>query len=308
MLYASPMLRLQQNTALRAGLLMVLAMGSFVANDTIVKLVGQSLPVGEIIMIRGSVAILLIGLICTWKGLLPALPRIAQPSVLLRSLFDVIATIAFVTALMHMPIANLTSVMQAVPLAVVLLSMVFLKEQVGWRRMAAILGGFLGVLLIVKPSVSSFNHYELLALLIVFAVAMRDILTKRIPARIPTFVIALGNAGFVTLGGAALALAQGFTRPEPWQIGLLALAACFLSSGYLLMVATLRLGELSGTAPFRYSVMIFAIFSGVLVFGEFPDGIAMAGMALIVACGLYAAHREALRAGTLSDNARTPAP
>lgn len=293
------MLRLPQNTALRAGLLMVLAMGSFVANDTIVKLVGQSLPVGEIIMIRGSVAILLIGLICAWKGLLPELPRIAQPSVLLRSLFDVVATIAFVTALMLMPIANLTSVMQAVPLAVVLLSIVFLKEKVGWRRMAAILGGFLGVLLIVKPSVSSFNVHELLALLIVFAVAMRDYLTKRIPARIPTFVIALGNAGFVTMGGAALALVQGFTRPEPWQAGLLALAACFLSSGYLLMVATLRLGELSGTAPFRYSVMVFAIFSGILVFGEFPDGIAMAGMALIVACGLYAAHREALRAKTL---------
>ena len=287
---------------------MVLAMGSFVANDTIVKLVGQSLPVGEIIMIRGGVAILIIGLICAWKGLVPELPRIAQPSVLLRSLFDVIATIAFVTALMHMPIANLTSVMQAVPLAVALLSIVFLKEKVGWRRMAAILGGFLGVLLIVKPSVSSFNHHELLALLIVFAVAMRDILTKRIPARVPTFVIALGNAGFVTLAGAALALGQGFTRPEPWQVGLLALAACFLSSGYLLMVATLRLGELSGTAPFRYSVMVFAILSGILVFGEFPDWIAMAGMALIVVSGLYAAHREALRARAFSDSARTPAP
>ena len=83
-----------------------------------------------------------------------------------------------------------------------------------------------------------------------------------------------------------------------WHRGLalLALAACFLSSGYLLMVATLRVGELTATAPFRYSVMVFAIISGILVFGEFPDGIAVAGMALIVACGLYAAHREALRA------------
>ena len=302
------MFRLPQNTALRAGLFMVLAMASFVANDSIVKLVGQSLPVGEIIMIRGMVAILLIGLICAWQGLLPQLPRIGQPSVLLRSLFDVIATIAFVTALMHMPIANLTSVMQAVPLAVVLLSMIFLKEQVGWRRMGAILGGFIGVLMIVKPSVSSFNHYELLALLIVLAVAVRDILTKRIPARVPTFLIALGNACFVTLGGAALALLQGFTRPEAWQVGLLALAACFLSSGYLFMVATLRLGELSGTAPFRYSVMVFAILSGMLVFGEFPDWIAVLGMALIVVSGLYAAHREALRARLLSDSARKPAP
>ena len=290
------MLRLPQNTALRAGVLMICAMGSFVANDTIVKLVGKSLPVGEIIMVRGLIAMLILGLICHWQGLLPQLPRIAQRNVLLRSLFDVIATIAFVTALMHMQIANLTSVMQAVPLAVALLSMVFLKEEVGWRRMTAIVGGFIGVLMIVKPSVSTFNAYELLALLIVFAVALRDILTKHIPARIPTFVVALGNAGFVTLGGAALALTQGLVVPEPRQVALLALAACFLSSGYLLMVATLRLGELTGTAPFRYSVMLFAILSGILVFGEFPDGIAIAGMALIVACGLYAAHREALRA------------
>lgn len=302
------MLRLPQNTALRAGLFMVLAMGSFVANDTIVKLVGQSLPVGEIIMIRGMMAFLLIGLICARQGLLPQLPRIAQRNVLLRSLFDVVATIAFVTALMHMPIANLTSVMQAVPLAVVLLSIVVLREKVGWRRISAILGGFVGVLMIVRPSVSTFNYYELLALLIVFAVAVRDILTKRIPARIPTFVIALGNAGFVTLGGAALALTQGIAWPEPWQVGLLALAACFLSSGYLFMVATLRLGEIAGTAPFRYSVMIFAILSGMLVFGEFPDHIAMLGMVLIVVSGLYAAHREALRARMLSDSARKPAP
>lgn len=302
------MFRLPQNTALRAGLFMVLAMGSFVTNDTIVKLVGRSLPVGEIIMIRGTMAAVILGLICAWKGLLPELPRIAQPSVLLRSLFDVIGTISFVTALMHMPIANLTSVMQAVPLAVVLLSMVFLKEEVGWRRMIAIIGGFIGVLMIVKPSVAAFNVYELLALLIVLAVAIRDILTKRIPARIPIFVIALGNACFVTLGGTALAMSQGVQWPEPWQVGLLALAACFLSSGYLCMVATLRLGDVTGTAPFRYSVMVFAILSGVMVFGDVPDSIAMLGMGLIVVCGLYAARREALRAQALSDSARTPAP
>jgi drug/metabolite transporter (DMT)-like permease len=95
--------------------------------------------------------------------------------------------------------------------------------------------------------------------------------------------------------------------PEPWQVGLLALAACFLSSGYLCMVATLRLGDLTGTAPFRYSVMIFAILSGILVFGEYPDFTAMLGMVLIVISGLYAAHREALRARALSDIARKPA-
>ncbi len=304
------MIRLPQNTALRAGLFMVLAMGSFVANDTIVKILGAHLPVGEIIALRGCMAMLMIGGICLRQGLLQDLPKLAQRNVLARSSLDVIATIAFVTALMHMPIANLTAVMQAVPLAVALLSMVFLREKVGWQRMAAIIAGFIGVLMIVKPSVNHAGIYELLTLLIVLSVALRDISTKRIPSRIPTFLVALGNAGFVTAGGLALAAFQGMVKPEPWELGLLALAAACLSSGYLFMVATLRLGELSGTAPFRYSVMVFAIISGVLVFGQFPDSITMLGMALVVAAGLYAARREAKQAArtAISDNARTTAP
>ena len=304
------MLRLPQNTALRAGLFMVCAMGSFVANDTLVKILGAHLPVGEIISLRGAMAILIIGGICLKQGLLPELPKLAQRNVLMRSGLDVIATISFVTALMHMPIANLTAVMQAVPLAVALLSMVLLKEKVGWQRMAAIATGFIGVLMIVKPSVSHAGLYEALTLLIVLTVALRDISTKRIPSRIPTFLVALGNACFVTLGGLALSSMQGMMRPEPWQLGLLTLAAACLSSGYLFMVATLRLGELSGTAPFRYSVMVFAIISGVLVFGQFPDTVAVLGMALVVAAGLYAARREAKQAAkpAFSDSARTTAP
>jgi drug/metabolite transporter (DMT)-like permease len=307
------MFSLPKNLALRAGLFMVLAMASFVINDTLIKLVGQSLPVGEIIMVRGIIAMLLIAYICYRQGVISDLPHMGNRIVVMRACLDLVSTIAFVTALMHMQIANLTAVMQAVPLAVALLSMIFLGERVGWRRMSAIILGFIGVLMIVKPSVSSFNIYESLALLIVFAVAVRDILTKRIPARIPTFVIALANAGFVTAGGALLCLTQGFIMPDARQFILLALAAVFLASGYLFMVATLRLGELSGTAPFRYSIMVFAIISGIAVFGQFPDWIASLGMVLIVATGLYAAHREAKlsranqAAAELTDTARTQA-
>ena len=172
--------------------------------------------------------------------------------------------------------------MQAVPLAVALLSMLFLAERSGWRphdgdrrrlhrcaddRQAT-------------PSPTS-TIYELLALVIVFCRGgPRHCSRSRIPARIPTFLVALGNAGFVTAGGAALCAVAGLCNgrtPGRW--------ACWPSPpassprGYLFMVATLRLGELSGTAPFRYSIMVFAIVSGILVFGEFPDWIAMLGMA-----------------------------
>jgi S-adenosylmethionine uptake transporter len=298
------MVFLPGNMVLRAGLFMVLAMASFVTNDTMVKLVGTSLPVGEIIMVRGVMALLFIAAICAAQGVLGSIMELRSPHVISRATLDLIATILFIMSLMHMQIANLTAIMQAVPLAVALLSAAFLGEKVGWRRSTAIVLGFIGVLLIVRPAPSSFSLYDVFALLIVLAVAVRDIVTRRIPARVPTLIIALANAGFVTLGGALLCLYEGFIWPQAWQAGLLALAAVFLASGYMFMVATLRLGDLSATAPFRYSIMIFAIGSGIAVFGEFPDGLAIAGMALITATGLYAAHREA----RLKDSARTPAP
>ena len=272
---------------------MVLAMGSFVVNDTFVKLVGTSLPVGELVAVRGSMSVLLIALIGARQGILSGMPQIASRMVLGRALLDLIATLLFVSALMHMHIANLTAVMQAVPLAVAMLSVAFLGETIGWRRTLAISLGFIGVLFIVKPDPRAFSLYEALALAIVFAVAMRDLVTRRIPASIPTLIVALANAGFVTAGGVALGLTQGFVTPQVWQVGYLAIAAVFLASGYMFMVATLRLGELTATAPFRYSIMVFAIISGILVFHELPDLLAIAGMVLIVATGLYAAHREA---------------
>ena len=175
----------------------------------------------------------------------------------------------------------------------VLVSVIFLKEKVGLRRTAAIAVGFLGVLLIVRPTPSTFTIYEVLALGIVLVLAFRDLITKRIPDHIPTFIIALANASFVALGGLAFGLYQGFQSVALWQFGLLAAAAILLATGYVFMVSTLRLGDLSGTAPFRYSNVLFAIILGMVFFGEFPDALSYAGMGLIIAAGIYAAHREA---------------
>ena len=95
------------------------------------------------------------------------------------------------------------------------------------------------------------------------------------------------------MGGIVFGLYQGFQNVAFWQFGLLCTAALLLASGYMFMVSTLRLGDLSGTAPFRYSNVVFAILLGMAVFGEFPDAVSYAGMALIIGAGLYAAHREA---------------
>ena len=289
---------------LRAGLFMVAASASFVTNDTCVKLLAGELPVGEIVAIRGAFATILIGIICWRQGVLGSLPHIATRHVLGRAALDLIGTLAFITALMHMPIANLTSIMQAVPLVVLGLAAVWLKERVGWRRTSAVLVGLLGVILIVKPALSTFTIYEGLAVSIVLALAIRDIVTRRIPRHIPSLIVAFANALFVTLGGIVLALAQDWVQPQAWHILLLAGSALFLATGYMCMVVTLRLADLSATAPFRYSIVLFSLLSGVVVFNEIPDIWAFAGMALIVGSGLYAIHRET----RLRNIARTQSP
>jgi drug/metabolite transporter (DMT)-like permease len=283
-----------QNLTLRAGLYMVIAMACFILNDTCIKTIGTTLPLGEIITIRGVLSVLVIAVICVQQGVLGSMPSLFTANVMTRSLLDVAGTFMFLTALVHMPIANLTAILQSVPLAVVLVSVIFLKEKVGLRRTAAILAGFIGVLLIVRPLPSTFTIYEVLALGIVFILAFRDLITKRIPAHIPTFIIALANACFVALGGIVFGLYQGFQKVELWQFGLLCAAAILLATGYMFMVATLRLGDLSATAPFRYSNVLFAIILGMVVFSEYPDAVSYVGMVLIIAAGIYAAHREAI--------------
>jgi drug/metabolite transporter (DMT)-like permease len=220
-------------------------------------------------------------------------PQIFTGRVLLRSTLDVIGSFMFVAALMHMPIANLATVMQTVPLVVVVVAVIFLGERAGGPRIAAIVVGFLGVLLIVKPSPQNISVYEVLALATVFVVALRDIVTKRIGPEVPLLVIALANAIFLSLSGFGFGLLQGFQNIDLSQLALLAGAGFMVTMGYIFILATIRLGELSATAPFRYSEVVFAIIAGILVFNEFPDLWSYVGMALVIVAGLYAAHKEA---------------
>lgn len=285
-----------QNHTLRAGLYMVITTACFVAGDTCIKLIGTSLPLGQVICLIGVVSSLFLLVVCGQQGILKDVPLIFTRTVLLRSLFDTMGSFMFVSALMHMPLANLSSVMQSVPLVVVAVGVIFLGEKAGLSRIAAVIAGFAGVLLIVKPSPQTITIYEFLAVGAVIVVAFRDLVTKRIPAHVPLLVIALANAIFISVSGFGVGLVQGFKTIEIWQWTLLLGAGLFVTISYFFIVATVRLGDLSATAPFRYSEVVFAIIAGILVFGEYPDAISYAGMALVIAAGLFAAHREAMQA------------
>jgi drug/metabolite transporter (DMT)-like permease len=287
-------IHLPRQDALKGGLYMAIAMAGFVSNDTLMKLLSQELPVGTMIFWRGIFASLVLLAALAVSGSFARLPMLASGKVLVRSLIDAIATILFISALVHMPIANLTSITHAAPLVVTALAAVFLRERVGWRRTTAITVGFLGVMLITRPSTGGFNQYALLGLGVVAGVAVRDILTRRIPVSVPALVVALANSLVVATAAFAMALFEGgLIVPQTSQLLTLAAAGLFLSLGYLFMVQTLRYADISASATIRFTGVLWALLSGIFVFEEIPDRFALLGIVLIVASGIYTLHREA---------------
>jgi drug/metabolite transporter (DMT)-like permease len=281
-----------QNHTLRAGLYMVLCTACFVIADTCIKYVGPSLPIGEIMAVLGLMSTVFMLVICAQQGILKHTPMIFSRAVLLRSALDLLAGFMFILALMNLPLANMAAIMQSVPLVVVVVGIVFLGEKGGLRRSLAVVVGFAGVMFIVKPTPQSISIYEFLALGTVAMVALRDIVTKKIPGHVPLLIVALANAIFAGVGGFGVGMAQGFLSLHAWQFHVLLASGIFITSGYIFIVATVRLGELSATAPFRYAEVLFAIIAGILVFNEYPDVPAYIGMALVIGAGLYAAHQE----------------
>jgi drug/metabolite transporter (DMT)-like permease len=273
---------------------MAIAMAAFVGNDTLIKLLSDELPVGTLIFARGLFASLAIVAASLVSGDLFKLPLMFSGKVLLRSAIDVVGTITFIVALVHMPIGNITSITQAAPLVVTALAAIFLKEHVGWRRTTAIVAGFVGVMLIMKPNASGLDSYSIIALVMIMAIAVRDIITRRIPATVPALLVALANGLFVMAGALGFALLEGgLVMPRGQQLVLLAAAGVLLSLGYLFMVQTLRYADISTSASIRFSVVLWALLLGMMVFGEWPDRYALIGIALIVASGIYTLHREA---------------
>jgi drug/metabolite transporter (DMT)-like permease len=279
-------------SAVRGGLLMSAAMLCFVLNDTIAKTLGGLVNVGEFIAIRGAFASIILAVMVVLMGKARDLPKSFARPVLARSVFDVISTFLFIIALFHMPLPNITAILQAVPLVVTLMAMAFLGEPVGWKRLSAILAGFVGVLMIVKPGGDGFNVYTLLAIGCVFTVALRDLLTRKLDGSTPSIIVAFANAVFVMLGGVVWMAFDGFEPVSPEHLLRILLGSVFLVGGYLLTVMSLRDTEVAHTAPFRYTLIVYALILGYVVFGDVPDLLSMLGIVLIVGSGLFTLYRE----------------
>lgn len=273
---------------------MSLAMASFVTNDALVKYVSQSLPSMQLIFIRAAFATFLLLVVAQAMGALTAagLRAMTQRPVVARAGLDALGTFTYLSSLFHLPIGNATAINMATPLVITLMAVIAFKEKVGAARWLAVATGFAGVLLIVQPSAGGFNAWALLCLVGTLFHAARDLGTRRIDAATPSIVITLASALAVLLMAAVLTAWQGWQTPNTQQLLLLAAAALFLSLGYFFVITSMRAGEISVIAPFRYTGLLFALVLGWLVWGEVPNALAWAGITLLVGAGLYVLHGE----------------
>jgi len=272
----------------RAGILwMSFGMSAFIGNDAMIKAVGTRVPAAQMIVVRGVMAIALILLVAWRMGALNRLRDIARGWVVVRAGCEGVGTFLYLAGLFHLPLANVTAINLASPLFIAVLARLIYQEQVSAARWLAIGLGFCGVMMIIQPSGEGFNIYALMSLAATLIFAGRDLMTRKIPPATPSILITLATASTVWLLAGGVLSWQGWV-PMSWHdVGLLAIASVFLSAGYYSVIAAMRQGEMSVVAPFRYVGLLWALLIGFVVWGDIPNALAWAGIALLIGAGLY---------------------
>ncbi len=299
---ALPMCAMPSPTPFRENLRGIAAISAcnllFLINDTMMKLVSTELPLGEILLLRGVIATAWLYLIIALTGTPVRLGVLASRAMVWRTIAEVASAYLYLVALFHIPISNTNTIIQVVPLMVTASAAIFLREEVGWRRWTAIAVGFAGVLIVIRPGLAGFNEFSLLALGAAAFIALRDMTTRIMPHGVPTLLIALITAIVVAVSGPIYALIVGevWLMPSARAVALLVGASIFLIGGYLTAVDFMRHGDIAVVAPFRYTVIVWAVLVGFLVWREVPDTLMVIGTLVIIVTGIYTFHRERLLA------------
>jgi len=269
------------------------SMCAYTFNDAFMKALADEIPLFQAVLLRGLAAAAFLAVLCHMMGQLRFdLSKRDWLFVLLRTAGEVGGTFFFLTALFNMPIANVSAILQALPLAVTLAASVFLGEALGWRRLTAIIVGFAGVLLIIQPGGADFSVFSLYALCAVACATMRDIVMRRMSRDVPSVFVALIAAIGVTMLGFVGSL---FNEWQPFSVtsGLQLLGATgFLILAYIASVNAMRFGEIAYVAPFRYTSLLVALVLGIVIFDEWPNTLALVGAGVVVATGLFTLYRE----------------
>lgn len=272
---------------------MVGAMAFFTLNDACVKAIGSAMPLSQLLVMRGVLASIFVALIA-WKigALRFDISRRDWTLLGLRTAGEIGAAYFFLEALRQMEIANVTAVLQVLPLSVALGAWLFFQERLGWMRLLAILIGFGGMLLIVRPGPDGFNEGSTLVLVAVLFITVRDLVTRQISSKVPSMMGAFTASVGVTAFAALMSLGIEWVPLEGREAGLIVMTSILIGFAYLCSVLTMRVGDIAFIAPFRYTSLIWALILGLVVFDEWPDALTLLGAFIVVATGLFTLYRE----------------
>ena len=286
---------MQQSENIRGAIYMCLSMAGFVLNDAVIKYASADIGMYQSIFVRGCFAVIIIGIACIYNGAFKIIPnRLDHKLIIWRTLAEIFATITFLTALFYLPIANITALLQALPLTVTLAASWFLGEKIGWRRGVAILIGFIGVLLIIQPGTDEFNVYSILGIFCVIFVTIRDLVVRKFSAKISTLYVAFITAAAIALVGGFLTFAyEGWIPMKLHEVILLFIASTLIFVGYFFAISAMRSGQVGFVSPFRYTIMIWAIILGYLIWGDIPNNLTLLGISIVIGMGIFTFWREA---------------
>lgn len=275
---------------LRATLLILASSLLFSLGDTIVKALTQHWPVGQIVLLRSLACLGLLALLRR-RGE-PWWPAgLGHPVLLARSAFEIGVTAAFFGALALMPLGDAVAIMFTAPILLTALATPLLGERVGWRRWTAVLVGFLGVLVVIRPGGAGHGWVAVLPLAAACCIAGRDILVRRLPAGLDNRAVVIGTT-LALLAYGAVASLFAWRPVTAWLLLGATAGAVTVTLAFLAYVEATRTAEVSYLQPFKYGAIPLSYLWGWLVFGDLPDAVAGLGVALIVGSGLFIWHRE----------------
>ncbi len=274
-------------------LFLTAAMLLFAVEDTFIKILTDSFAQWQIIAMLGLGGSLIFGLLANLHGRIRFRDLLSSKVLLARSLAEAMAAGSYVISLSAVDLTVTAAVFQATPLAITFGAAVFLKEPVGWRRWSAIVIGFIGVLIIIRPGVDGFQPAALWALVAVAAVAARDLLTRFVPKDVQSTSVAFFAFFTLFIIGVPITFLTAEFRPlSGTSIYLVPLAVIFGAGGYYAIVTAMRGADASAIMPFRYTRLLFSIALGIIVFSESLDTPTIVGSLIIIATGLFTFWRK----------------
>ena len=272
---------------------MVISMGCLTLTDMLIKIVSQTLPIGQVMIFYGVGALAVFWGLLRINGESIQLSPFTNLAVVWRNIGDLIAMNSMFLALVYVPLSTVGAVIQAVPILVTACAALFLGEQVGLKRASAIFIGFLGTLLIIQPGAANFDITTILVLIAAVGMALRDIATKLVRENFSTLLLSFYSCFLFIISGSILLLIEG--DPGVLDLENSVILVSMIASGclgFFFMTKAVRLGDMSVVTPFRYTRLLFSMAAGIIILGEQVNGIMLIGSALTILSGLYIWRRE----------------